>query len=152
MNKINHDPALYKKAKEEFKKDIIQSGFRHRESYRYVCLILDLVKNIIYMNPTDVLGKSVQEFFNVSCFFRIKDQYVYKLIRYKILPALKKNHKNIEKDKQKKLTFLANQLDKVGRKGEAHVVRIIVKPYIYELNSKWREMTAMEKFKTVIRW
>ena len=103
------------------------------------------------MNPIDVLGNSVQEFLNVLYFFRIKGQYVYKLIRHQILPVLKKNHKNIEQDKQKKLSFLANQLEKAGRKGEAHVVRIIVKPYIYELNSKWREMTAMEKLKTVIR-
>ena len=59
------------------------------------------------MNPTDVLGNSVQEFLNVTCFFRIKGQYVYKLIRYKILPVLKKNHKNIDKDKQKKITVFS---------------------------------------------
>ena len=74
---------------------------------------------------------------------------VYKDIRYKLLPVLWKDHKAIERKKQRKLTFLANELDNVGRLVEAHVVRTIVKPYIRDLNKKWSRMTALEKLKTV---
>ena len=70
---------------------------------------------------------------------------VYKQIRYQILPVLWKNHKAIERKKQKKLTFLDNELHNAGRYVEAHVVRTIVKPYIRDMNLKWSKMTAVEK-------
>ena len=48
---------------------------------------------------------------------------VYKQIRYEILPVLWKDHKAIERKKQRKLTFLVNELDNVGRtsKGISYV-------------------------------
>ena len=49
--------------------------------------------------------------------------------------------------KQRKLTFLANELHGDGRIVEAHIVRTIVKPYIWDLNLKWSKMTAMDKLK-----
>ena len=55
----------------------------------------------------------------------------------------------IERKKQRKLTFLANELHGVGRIVEAHIVRTIVKPYVRDLNKKWSKMTALEKLKTV---
>ena len=74
---------------------------------------------------------------------------VYKQIRYKILPVLWKDHKAIERKKQRKLTFLANELDNTGRHVEGYIVRTIVKPYIRDLNRKWSKMTAIDKLKTV---
>ena len=74
---------------------------------------------------------------------------VYKQIRYEILPILWKNHRAVERKKQRKLTHLANDLHNVGRLVEAHVVRTIVKPYIRDLNRKWSKMTALEKLKAV---
>ena len=74
---------------------------------------------------------------------------MYKQIRYIILPVLWKDHKAIERKKQRKLTFLANELDCVGRHVEAHVVRTIVKPYIRDLNRQWSRMSAVDKLKTV---
>ena len=56
----------------------------------------------------------------------------------------------IERKKQRKLTFLANELHGAGRIVEAHIVRTIVKPYIRDLtNKKWWKMTALGKLKTV---
>ena len=34
---------------------------------------------------------------------------------------------------------------------EAHVVRVIVKPYIRDLNLKWKNMSTLEKVKTVYK-
>ena len=85
-------------------------------------------------------------------FFFAKPEYrrgVYKQIRYKILPVLWKDHRMIERKKQRKLTFLANELHGLERIVEAHIVRTIVKPYIRDLNKKWYKMTALEKLKAV---
>ena len=57
----------------------------------------------------------------------------------------------IERQKQKKLIFLAKVLDEAGRHMDAHVVRIFVKPYIRDLNLKWRNMTALDKVKAVYK-
>ena len=72
-----------------------------------------------------------------------------KKIRYKIIPVLWKDHQAIERKKQKKLLFLANELSKAGRHVEGHIIRTIVKPYICDLNRKWSKMTAVDKLKTV---
>ena len=61
------------------------------------------------------------------------------------LPALWKDHRAIERKKQNKLIFLAEVLDEAGRHTEAHVVRIIIKPYIRDLNFKWQNMTDFDK-------
>ena len=53
-----------------------------------------------------------------------------------------------EKNK-KKLTFLANELDGVGKTVEAHIVRTIVKPYIRDMNLKWSKMMALEQINFV---
>ena len=74
---------------------------------------------------------------------------VYKQIRYRLVPVLWRDHRAIERKKQKKLTFLANELSDAGRHVEGHIIRTIVKPYIRDLNRKWSKMTALEKSKTV---
>ena len=94
----------------------------------------------------------VHEFLKLS-FFE-KPEYrkgVYRQIRYQILPALWKNHKAIERKKQKRLAFPANEMDKAGRHVEAHVVRTIVKPHVKDMGKAWEEMTAMQKYMTVER-
>ena len=77
--------------------------------------------------------------------YREYRQGVYKQIRYEILPIVWKNHRAMERKKNQKLTFLANELDNAGRTVEAHIVRTIVKPYIRDLNLKWSKMTALGK-------
>ena len=79
-----------------------------------------------------------------------RDEYlgVYKTIKYVVLPVLWRNHKTVERRKQVKLTFLADELEKAGRHVEGHVVRTIVKPYIRDMNLKWSKMTAVDKLKT----
>ena len=74
---------------------------------------------------------------------------IYKPIRYILLPVLWKDHRAIERKKQKKLSFLANEFDNAGRHVEGHIVRMIVKPYIRDLNREWSKMTAVDKLKTV---
>ena len=56
----------------------------------------------------------------------------------------------IERKKEKRLSFLAEILDELGRHMEVHVVRVIVKPNIRNLNLKWKNMPALEKAKTVL--
>ena len=74
---------------------------------------------------------------------------IYKQIRYRLLPVLWKDHKAIERKKQRKLTFLANELGNEGRHVEGHIVRTIVKPYIRDLNRQWSKMNAVDKLKTI---
>ena len=91
------------------------------------------VKNIIEANPDDVLGTKVEKFMNNSRLFRekaFKKGMSYTMLKTYRVPALKKDHKKIAKHEQKMLSFLANEMHKVGRQTEAHVVRIIVKPYL----------------------
>ena len=122
----------------------------YRESKYFKEAILYLVFNIVELNPTDKVGSMVHEL--VKSFFFEKPEYrcgIYKQIRYEILPVLWKNHRMIERKKQRKLTFLADELRNVGRVVEAHTIRTIVKPYIRDLNLKWSKMTALEKLKAV---
>lgn len=75
----------------------------------------------------------------------------YKLLRYTVLPTLQKDRRRIEEKKQKKLDFLAKILDEAERHTEAHVVRIIDKPCIEELNIRWKNMSAIERIKVVYK-
>ena len=61
-----------------------------------------------------------------------------------------KNHRGIERKKQKKLTFLANEFDKVARTVEAHVVHTIVKPYVRYMNLGWGKMSLVKKLKLLV--
>ena len=73
-----------------------------------------------------------------------------KHLRYTLLPFLQKDRVRIERKKEKRLSFLAEILDKLGRLMEVHMVRVIVKPNIRNLNLKWKNMPALEKAKTVL--
>ena len=112
--------------------------------------VLCLIFNIVELTPTCKVGSMVHGFLKLS-FFE-KPEYregIYKQIRYEILPVLWKNHRMIERKKQRKLTFLTSELHNVGRIVEAHIIQTIIKPYIRDLNKKWSKMTALEKLKTV---
>ena len=120
----------------------------YRETPVFKEAVLDFVFSICELNPTDKVGSIIHEFLK-SWFFKKPEHRrgVYKHIRYVVLSMLWKNHRTIERQKQKKLTFLANELHGVGRTTEAHVVRTIVKPYIRDLNRHWSKMTAFDKLK-----
>ena len=122
---------------------------RYRESKHFRKAVMHLVINICELNPTNKVGNIIHEFLKTP-FFE-KQEYrkgVFKQIRYEILPVLWKNRRAVERKKQKKLTFLADELEKAGRVVEAHVVRTIVKPHIRDMNLKWSKMTAVDKLRT----
>ena len=147
-----HRAYLFQNVYREFNNNClwIDLGRDYRESKYFKEAVLYLVFNLCELNPTNMLGNIIHEFLKTS--FSEKPEYrkgIYKDIRYKILPALWKDHKAIGRKSQKKLTFLANELDNTGRLVEGHIVRTIVKPYIRDLNRKWTKMTAIDKLKTV---
>ena len=127
---------------------MIDIGRSYRESKYFKEAVLHLVYNMCELNPTNKIGNVIHEFLKTAFFEKPEyRQGVYKDIRYKILPVLWKDHRAIERKKQRKLTFLASELHGDGRIVEAHIARTIVKPYIRDLNRNWYKMTAMEKIK-----
>ena len=143
-----HRSDLFQNAYREFYNNLLYTHIngQYVETKYFKEAVQRLVFNICELNPTNKVGPMVHEFLKLT-FFE-KPEYrkgVYKQIRYQILPVLWKNHKAIERKKQKKLTLLANGLHDAGRYVEAHVVRIIVKPYIRATNLKWSKMTALQK-------
>ena len=75
---------------------------------------------------------------------------LYTFLTKEVLPEMWKDRKEIELRRQRKLENLSKLLDKDERYQEAHIIRIIVKPYLEEMNRKWTNMTALEKFKSLI--
>ena len=124
----------------------IDATGRYRVTKYFKEAILKLVFNMCELSPTNKVGNIIHEFLKTH-FFEKQEyrQGVYKQIRCEILPIVWKNHRAIERKKQKKLTFLANELDNAGRTVEARIVRTIVKPYIRDLNLKWSKMIALGK-------
>ena len=112
--------------------------------------LLFYIFNLCELNPTNKVASIVHVILK-SFLFGKPDQRcgVYKQIRYRLLPVLWRDHRAIERKKQKKLTFLANELTNTGWHVEGHIVRTIVKPYIRDLNRKWSKMTATDKLKMV---
>ena len=148
-----HHADLFEDVYKEFNNNLlyIYIDGRYIETKYFKEAVLCLLFNICELNPTGKVGSMVHGFLKLS-FFE-KPEYregVYKQIRYEILPVLWKNHQMIERKKQRKLTFLADELHGVGRTVEAHIIRTIVKPYIRDLNKKWFRMIALEKLKAVL--
>ena len=147
-----HRNDLFTEADREFNRNLswIDIDGRYRETKYFKEAILYLVFNMCELNPTNKVGNVIHEFLK-TYFFKRQDyrRGVYKQIRYEILQILWKDHRAIGRKKQRKLTFLANELHGAGRVVEAHIVRTIVKPYIRDLNKKWPKMTALEKLKAV---
>ena len=147
-----HRNNLFTEADREFNRNLlwIDIDGRYRETEYFKEAILYLVFNMCELNPTNKVGNVIHEFLKTYLFKRQDCRRgVYKEIRHEILPVLWKNHRAIERKKQRKLTFLADELHGVGRIIEAHIIRTIVKPYIRDLNKKWSKMTALEKLKAV---
>ena len=149
---LKHNKILYKKVCREFFNNCLwyQIGDCYFEQKYFQESLLSYIFNICELNPTDKVASMVHVILK-SFLFERPDQRrgIYKPIRYILLPVLWKDHRAIERKKQKKLTFLANELDNAGRHVEGHIVRTIVKPYIRDLNRKWSKMTALDKLKTV---
>ena len=74
---------------------------------------------------------------------------IYTFLTKEVLPEMWKDRKEIELKRQRKLESLAKLLDKDERYQEAHVIRIIIKPHLEEMNRKWANMTALEKVKSL---
>ena len=152
MKIANHSKDLFQKVFREFECNCLEvgPGRDYRESKYFQEAVLYFIFNLCELNPTNRVGKIIHEFLKLS-FFEEPGQRlgIYKPIKYILLPVLRKDHKAVECKKQKKLSFLANELSSAGQHVEGHIVRTIVKPYIRELNRKWSKMTALDKLKTV---
>ena len=143
---------LFKNVYREFSNNclLVDLGRDYRESKHFKESVLYLIFNLCESNPTNMLGNIIHGFLKTSFFKEPEHRRgVYKQIRYVVLPVLWKDHKAIERNKQRKLTFLADELSNTGQHVEGHIIRTIVKPYIRDLNRKWLKMTALEKLKMV---
>ena len=152
MENANYSKDLFQKVFRGFEYNCLEvrRGRDYREFKYFQEAVLYFIFNLCELNPTNRVGKIFHHFLKLS-FFEEPDQRrgIYKPIRHMILPVLWKNHRAVERKKQKKLSLLANGLSKAGRHVEGHIVRTIVKPYIRELNRNWSKMTALDKLKTV---
>ena len=152
MAVLRHNVNLFEKVHREFWNNCLWYNIdgNYREQKHFEEVILSYIFNIVEINPADKVASMVHSI--LKWYFFEKPEHrrgIYKQIRYEILPVLWKNHRTIERKKQRKLMFLDNELHGAGRVVEAHIVRTIVKPYICDLNRKWSRMTAVEKMKTV---
>ena len=124
-------------------------GFGYRESKDFK----DTVKCYTTKNLKDIafLKRFISRVFTDKS-LRIRSD-TYKHLRYTLLPFLQEDRVSIERKKQKRLSFLSEVLDELGRHMEAHVVRVIVKPFIYirDPNLKWKNMSALEKVKSAYK-
>ena len=152
MFTFNHNEILYEKVIREFRCNCLwyQVTDRYFEQKAFQEALLFYIFNLCELNPTNKVPLIVNDI-TKSFLFKEPDQRlgVYKPIRYIILPVLFRDHRVVERKKQKKLSFLANELSNAGQHTQGHIVRTIVKPYIRDLNRKWAKMTALDKLKTV---
>ena len=104
---------------------------RYRETKEFKKLFKIAIYEILQNNENaaPIIHQCLKDIF-LEPFTRVG---IYKQIRYILLPVLWKDHRMIERKKQRKLTFLANGLHEDGRIVEAHIIRTIVKPYIRDL-------------------
>ena len=152
MSVLKHNKILYQRMRREFFNNCLwyQVDGRYFEQKCFQEALSFYIFNICELNPTNKVASMNHQILKSFIFKKPEHRRgVYKQIRYEILPVLWKNHKAIERKKQRKLTFLANELSKTGRHVEGHIVRTVVKPYIRDLNRQWSKMTALEKLKTV---
>ena len=123
---------------------------RYKETIYFKEVVKSLVFDICESNITNVAAYIIHDFLKFRIFGKLEYRKgVYKTIKHQVLPVLWKNHKSIERKKQRRLSFLANELDNAGQLVKAHIVRTIVKPYIRDMNLKWSKMTSVQKLKTV---
>ena len=109
--------------------------------------IYEVLKNNVTKDVAPIIPQALKDTF-LELFTRVG---VHKQIRYALLPALWKDNMAIERKNKKKSNFFAEVFDEEGRHIEVHVVRVIVKPYIRDLNLNWRNMTALDKAKALYK-
>ena len=152
MENANHRKDLFQKVFREFEYNCLEVdiGRDYRESTNFQEAVLYFIFNLCELNPTNKVGKIIHKFLKLP-FFEEPDQGrgIYNPIKYILLPVLRRDHKAVERKKQKKLSLLANELSNAGRYVEGHIIRTVVKPYIRDLNRTWAKMTALDKLKTV---
>ena len=147
-----HNKILYEKVRREFFNNCLwyQVDGRYFEQKYFQEALLSYIFNICELNPTNKVASMIHVILKSFLFERPGQRRgIYKPIRCRLLNVLWKDHRAIERKKQKKLTFLANEFDNAGRHVEGHIARTIVRPYIRDLNKKWAKMTAVDKLKTV---
>lgn len=145
---FHHNPKLYDEVCREFSNNWYQVDGYYREQIQFKHALLTYIFSVSKLNTTRKVATVVHQILKSFLFKELEHRRgIYKHIRYVVLPALWKDHRAIERKKQRKLTFLANELHNDGRVVEAHVVRTIVKPYIRDLNRKWSKMSALDKLK-----
>ena len=88
----------------------------YKETRMFKKAVLRLVINICESNPTYKAGYIIHQVLeNLFIDDWLERAGVYKTIKYVILPVLLKNHKTMKRQKQLRLTFLADELDKHNR-------------------------------------
>ena len=152
MENANHRKDLFQKVFRGFEYNCqeVRRGRGYREFKYFQEAVLYFIFNLCELNPTNKVGEIIHKFLKLP-FFEGPDQRrgIYKPIKYILLPVLWRDHKAVEHKKQKKLSFLANELSNAGQHVQGHIVRTIVEPYTRDLNRKWAKMTALDKLKTV---
>ena len=101
-----HRAGLMKEVLSEFHINTLWEDIdgRYRESKHFKKAVMGLVTNICELNPTNKVGNVIHEFLKIPVFGKPDyRQGVYKQIRYEILPVLWKNHRAVEREKQKKI-------------------------------------------------
>ena len=147
-----HNKVLLQKVRREYFNNCLwyQVNGRYFEQKGFQESLLFYIFNLCELNPTNKVAIMIHQLLKSFIFKKPEHRRgIYKQIRYEVLPVLWKDHRAIERKKQGKLTFLANELDNTGRHVEGYIVRTIVKPYIRGLNRKWSKMAAIDKIKTV---
>ena len=119
MTIFKHNQVLLYKVRREFFNNCLwyQVDSRYFEQKSFQEALLFYIFNLVELNPTNKVAIMIHQLLKSFIFKEPEHRRgVYKQIRYKILPVLWKDHKAIERKKQRKLTFLANELSNPLRK------------------------------------
>ena len=149
LETLHSTDELVKDLHREFRYNHLPGWYKETVYYKEVvkCIIFKICE----LNITSMVAAMIHGFLKSNMFGKpMYRKGVYKTIKHQVLPVLWKDHKTIERKKQKKLTFFANELDNGGQYVKAHIVRTIVKPYIRDMNLKWSKMTCVQKLETVV--
>ena len=105
---------LFRDAFWEFSRNLlwVEIGVSYRESNEYRRAVLTLVREICKLYPTSKAGNIIHDFLKNCVIFEKPEcrKGVYKDIRYKILPVLWKDHRAIERKKQKKISVFSERI------------------------------------------
>ena len=105
---FKHRADLFEDVYREFSNNLLHDYIdgRYIETKYFKKAVLCLVFNICELNLTNKVGNMIHGFLKLPFFEKPEyRQGVYKEVRFKILPVLWKNHRAVERKKQKKLTF-----------------------------------------------